>query len=92
MLGLWRIGLAKHQAVQYLCLRSDGVDACIKFDENLTPRVKSPVDSNYDVRDPAPNPHQAPNLYNQGEKKKNQLWCQRPGPSPQPDTLLISHV
>ena len=52
--------------MQYLCLRSDDVDACIKFDENLTPRVKSPVNSIYDVRDPAP--------------------------SPQPDTLLISHV
>ena len=32
-------------------LRSDGVDACIELVENLTPRVKSPVDSNYDVKE-----------------------------------------
>ena len=37
-------------------LRSDGVDACIELVENLTPRVIRPVDSNYDVKDPAPSP------------------------------------
>ena len=39
--------------MQYQCLRIDGVNACVELDGNLTPRVKCPVDSNYDVRDPA---------------------------------------